>query len=159
MSDNFFLKDSERNLIINLEVLGSLDYKTKLYVRGKNFIHCPVNIYNTVQRSLLNEDRTITQLKIKNLVTALHETICPISVDKKDLYNYIYPIILKAKEGILKLKGTYENDKTYVAELEIDVKNLAEIIKSITPYIEIHSEVKTPDFKPIDVKSLTDDDI
>jgi len=133
--DNFFLKESDRNLIVNLEVLGSLDYNTKLYARGNVFVHCPVNHLSSVKRFLYSEDREITQLRIKDLVNELHLTISPINKEKKELYKYIYPIIYNAMEGLKKLKKTYDDDKTYVASMEIDIKNINELIKSIKNYV------------------------
>lgn len=117
-----------KHLLINLRVLGLLEKGVKLNTRDKFFTIDPVSLIQGLKRFYRKDDRTFSYEKISTLVSELQQYINKCSPDQ---YEIIGPIILKAQKGLETLKETYEDDKTFVSQMEFEISNFNVILKKI----------------------------
>lgn len=148
--------DAAKTLIINLKVLGILTKESKLISRGKFLIIDPITWYQPFVRKFYHNDgRSFTYDKISSIMKELYFLLekqdsykyLKLS-SKKEMNEYLLPILNDAKNGLILLKETYIDDKTFVSQLDVEICNFEMILKNI------HNEFKVSDPIPIPTNTL-----
>jgi len=132
-------KNAMNILIVNLKILGRVEVGSKLISKGTYLIIDPIKWYQPIVRKLWHhEDRTYSYNKISNMVKEIYELLD----DKKsytylrftgenEMYNHLVPILERAKSGLINLKDTYQDDKTFSEQLDTEINNVHYIIVEI----------------------------
>lgn len=155
MSQFKFLSDKVKVLIINLKVLGNIQKGMKLKSHDKYLEIDPITWYQPIQRFINREDRTYTYNKLSEMNKYLFDFISEEESHKylnfnnnTELYVFLLPIIERSMIGINNLKETYEEDKTCVSQLEVEIANLEMITKNIKNKLnELGIKVDSKDLK------------
>jgi hypothetical protein len=123
-----------KTLVVNLKIIGNLDTGVKINTRNKFFILDPINWYQGLYRGYRRDDRNVTAEKISSLIRETSELFSDkFNVESvgyqtiEEFYVYIGPIIKNAIKGLQFLKLTYETDKTFVAQIEIEIDSLVRL--------------------------------
>ncbi len=143
--------ESIKILIINLQILGRLKKGEKIDSSGRYFIINKIAWYQGLQRMYHSEGRDNTYNNISIMIERLYkwlENPDPHKYlkmnSKKDLYEYLEPILNTIKNSINNLKYTYEDDQTFVAKLDLEISNLDLLLKSIKTLESIPVPIPVP---------------
>ena len=126
-----------KTILINLKVLGSLETGMKLNTREKNFIIDDITWWQSAARLYRRDSRDVTYEKLVELIGSLSSILSSkdgnsqiLAMNYKSIEDFVLNlknILLKAIEGLKKLKETYILDVTFVSQLEIEIENLKRI--------------------------------
>ena len=126
-----------KSVLINLKILGKLDTGIKINTKNPIFSLDENGWKAMVTRTWRVDDRNQTYDKISKLVEDVSQLL-----DSKQYSNELYKDILNeavdfkdiidaAITGLTKLKGTYINDKTFVAKIEVEIGLLTRLSNKI----------------------------
>jgi len=141
-----------KSVLINLKILGKVDTGMKINVKNTIFTLDENGWKAMVTRKWRGDDRDQTYDKISKLVEDVTKLL-----DREQFSNDIYRnllneavdfknIIEASIEGLTKLKGTYIDDKTFVAKIEIEIGLLNRLFNKI----KTNDKLKTNDKKTND---------
>lgn len=126
-----------KTLIINLKTLGNLERGIKLNTREKYFTLDDFNWYQGAKRFYRRDDRTVTYEKISFLIRNISELINGSDGYKflgrssqDDLKKYMVPILKRARGGLGHLQATYEDDKTFVNQIDVEISIIQRLIEN-----------------------------
>ena len=126
-----------KTLIINLKVLGELDKGVKLNTREKYFTLDNITWYQGLKRFYRRDDRSVTYEKISYLIRNIQDlanncTDGPRSLGLEnigELCAYLNPVLEKSKIGLRSLQNTYEEDKTFVNQIDVEISSIDRLIE------------------------------
>ena len=128
------MTESAKTIVINLSILGELENGIKLNTREKHFTLDQFTWYQGFQRLMRRDDRKVTYEKISFLIRNTQELVLnrpeeftPFIGDIKN----IRPILEKAKTGLKNLQDTYEEDKTFTCEIDVEISSLARLLNAL----------------------------
>ena len=143
--------DYYKTIVIDLLVLGRLDFGMKLNTKGKSFTIDNYGYLQSASRFYRKDDRLDTVNRIEQLIKNLGLFIAKLLVelDKCDYlntnqlpteYEYIrinnlYSYIEKAYKGLENLSQTYIDDTNTWAKLSIEKDNLIKVNEMLKPYV------------------------
>jgi len=120
-----------KTILINLKILGKLDTGMKVNVKNSIFV-LDDNVWKSIiTRRLRGDDRNQTYDKISHLITEVSKIIDQ-PTDDVIIESVDFKEILDAAiQGLIKLKGTYQDDNTFVAKLEIEINLLTRLANKL----------------------------
>jgi hypothetical protein len=123
--------ESHEEVISRLKFIGHIQKDEKINVKHVN--RQPNTIYTKLSRSLLYPDNRTNALKfIKDVITRSFEII--------EHYNHhgnmlvskgIVADLLKARQGILNLKYTYNDDTKFCCDMDVTIETIASRITEL----------------------------
>ena len=120
-----------RITIINIKILGELKNGVKLNTREKHFALDDVGLFQSLKRLYRVDSRESTYEKISELVKDVHVLFNkPKSLDmeRDEFIKFVSKDLIKAKKGLLSLKDTYHDDKTFTAQIDVEIGSLGRLI-------------------------------
>lgn len=120
-----------RMAIINLKILGELKNGVKLNTHEKYFTLDDTHWYQPLRRLYRGDNRNLAYEKISELVSNIQELFDqPNTLDmtQDEFKIFIIPILEQAKKGLLSLKDTYHDDKTFTAQIDVEISTLGRMI-------------------------------
>ncbi len=123
-----------KTIVINLTILGQITTGIKLNTREKYFTLDNLNWYQGMKRLYRRDDRNVTCEKISLLIKQFEEIMnledkTSIGYKNQEEFNYqLKPIIENAITGLSYLKNTYEDDKTFIAQIDFELNILNRIL-------------------------------
>jgi hypothetical protein len=125
-----------KTLIINLKIIGSLDSGIKLNTREKYFTLDNVNWYQGLRRFYRRDDRSVTYEKISYLIRNVQDLLQSLTdgprslglENETQLREYLSPILEDAQRGLRSLQLTYEEDKTFTSQIDVEIATIDRIL-------------------------------
>lgn len=120
-----------RIIIVNIKILGELKNGVKLNTREKHFALDDVGFLQAFKRLYRVDSRESTYEKISELVKDVQELFNRskiLDMEKDEFIKYIIKDLIKAKKGLLSLKDTYSEDKTFISQIDIEISALGRLI-------------------------------
>jgi hypothetical protein len=129
------MTESAKTIVINLSILGELENGIKLNTREKHFTLDQITWYQGLQRLMRRDDRKVTYEKISFLIRNTQELVLNRPEEFTPFIGEIInikPILEKAKTGLKSLKDTYEDDKTFSCEINVEMSSLVRLLTTLT---------------------------
>jgi hypothetical protein len=126
-----------KTVLINLTILGQITTGTKLNTREKYFTLDINNWSQGLKRLYRRDDRNVTYEKISLLIKQVEELVKMsdknnIGYTEEEFYQELVPIITSTVTGLEYLKNTYDDDRTFVAQIDYEVNILNRILNKIS---------------------------
>ena len=130
--------ENHEEVISRLKFVGHIQKDEKINVRHVN--RQPNTIYTKISRSLLYPDNRINALKfVKDVITRSFEIIEHYNHQGNFLVSRgIVADLLKARQGILNLKYTYNDDTKFCCDMDVLIESIA---SKITDLQQSHSDL------------------
>ena len=123
--------ESHEEVISRLKFIGHIQKDEKINVRHVN--RQPNTLMTKISRSVIYPDNRTNALKfIKDVITRSFEIIESYNNHGNVLVSRgIVADLVKARQGILNLKYTYNDDTKFCCDMDVIVENIASKIKSL----------------------------
>ena len=127
--------------IINLKILGELCQGVKLNTRERYFTLDDTTWYQGVYRTWRGDSRQLTYEKINELISDTRELINTYQSTGKtddnninnigDFESYMNDILNNAIKGLRSLMETYNEDKTFISQLCVELEILTNLLNNL----------------------------
>jgi hypothetical protein len=123
--------ENHEELISRLKFIGHIQKDEKINVRHVN--RQPNTIYTKISRSLLYPDNRSNALKfVKDVIARSFEIIEHYNHQGNSLVSRgIVADLLKARQGILNLKYTYNDDTKFCCDMDVVIESIASKITEL----------------------------
>jgi len=117
------IMENSEEIIARLKFIGHIQKEEKINVRHVN--RQPNNIWTKLSRSAIYPDNRSNALKfVKDVVSRSFEII-ELQHDNVVVCRGIVSDLIKAKQGILNLKYTYNDDTKFCCDMDVVIENIA----------------------------------
>lgn len=130
--------ESHEEIISRLKFIGHIQKDEKINVRHVN--RQPNTLFTKISRSVIYPDNRTNALKfVKDVITRSFEIIEQCNHQGNNIVSRgIVTDLLKAKQGILNLKYTYNDDTKFCCDMDVVIEVIA---SKITALQESHPEL------------------